>query len=377
MKRYAFPIDVLGRLCAGALCVFACAPLLAQDELKRLLDRQLAPPLIKAEAGFTARVLVPPGNTYDPLWMLPRGGGVVWLNDDGGAEQSKGGRLLAVDRKGAVTVMAGIGKFIPMTAWDVAPATFGKYGGQIFTLAQVRTGFDAVYINHVIQRIEPARDYAASIFCTLPTAGQANKGIPGIGADGRFGPEGSPFAGKFFSVTTNNDTIYQTTADGECRPFITFDGVRFASPLAITFTTDGKTMLVTGRVGARQRTGAGAVARVTPDGKLEDTLIAHGLNNPGGLDIAPQGFGKYAGELFVADGCIVAALPCRWNEASNGGVFRVARDGTVHLVVTGFRAPIGVRFVDDRSLWVSDIGGDYITGGSTLPDGFIAEIQAK
>ena len=34
--------------------------------------------------------------------------------------------------------------------------------------------------------IEPLRDYAASIFCTLPTAGQANKGIPGIGADGRF-----------------------------------------------------------------------------------------------------------------------------------------------------------------------------------------------
>ena len=57
----------------------------AEDEMKSLSSRLLAPPKLAAEAGFATEVLIPPGKLYDPLWMLPHGK-VVWLNDDGGEE---------------------------------------------------------------------------------------------------------------------------------------------------------------------------------------------------------------------------------------------------------------------------------------------------
>ena len=59
---------------------------LAEDtEAQRLIKKLLAPPKIQTEAGFTAKLLVPPGQLYDPLFMHPQGE-AVWLNDDGGEE---------------------------------------------------------------------------------------------------------------------------------------------------------------------------------------------------------------------------------------------------------------------------------------------------
>ena len=43
---------------------------LGQPELRRVLSRLLAPPTIQIEAGFKARLLVPPGLLYDP-WGDP------------------------------------------------------------------------------------------------------------------------------------------------------------------------------------------------------------------------------------------------------------------------------------------------------------------
>src|SRR5713226_4651302 len=100
-----------------AALLFAVPPALAQDEMKRLTARLLAPPTIKAETGFTAKLLVPPGRLYDPLWMLPRGAS-VWLNDDGGEEEGKGSRLLVLDHKGKISVLAGLGKLLPVTGFD-------------------------------------------------------------------------------------------------------------------------------------------------------------------------------------------------------------------------------------------------------------------
>ena len=218
------------------------SPALAEEELKRLMDRLLAPPAIRVEAGFTASVLVPPGYLYDPLFMLPRGQG-VWINDDGGEEGEKGSRILSIDEKGAVSVLASLGKLVPVTGFDVAPPSFGQYGGQIFTLAQAKVGAEGATANHIIQRVDPRQGYTASVFCTLPTAGNVNQGISGAGVEARFGPEGSPFAGKFYAVTAYNNTIHQVTADGQCSPFLTFDAERWGSPFSLVFSLDGKTML--------------------------------------------------------------------------------------------------------------------------------------
>ena len=125
-----------------------------------------------------------------------------------------------LDKQGKISVLAGLGKLLPVAGFDVAPASFGAFAGQIFSLAQGKVGMEGATANHVIQRIDPNKGFAASVFCTLPAAGTANQGISGIGVDARFGPEGGPFAGKFFAATAFNNAIYQVLPDGTCTPFV-------------------------------------------------------------------------------------------------------------------------------------------------------------
>jgi hypothetical protein len=41
-------------------------------------------------------VLVPPGELYDPIFMILHGAN-VWLTDDGGVEDGIGSRIVSVD----------------------------------------------------------------------------------------------------------------------------------------------------------------------------------------------------------------------------------------------------------------------------------------
>jgi len=368
------------RIGPGFLLVLACvSSALAEEELRQLTDRLLALPTLRVESGFTASVLVPPGHLYDPLFMLPRGE-VVWLNDDGGEEGEKGSRILAITQGGKISTLAGLGKLLPVTGFDVAPPSFGQFGGQIFTLAQGKVGMEGATANHVIQRVDPKQDYAASIVCTVPTAGAVNKGIGGFGVDARFGPEGSPFAGKFFAATAYNNTIYQVTADGKCSPFVTFDPERLGAPFGLVFSPDGRTMLVTVARGDLLSSAAdrvGAVVQVSPDGKIADKPLVQGLTSPTGIAFAPTGFGAYAGQLFIADaGSLQAPVPMTQALTPDGKLYRASPDGTPQLVAAGFFNPVGVHFVNN-TLWISDINGDFIAGRRELPDGFVVEIRAQ
>ena len=75
-------------------------------EAQAVVDTLLAPPTIKPEAGFTAKMLIPPGELYDPLFMLPRGD-KVWMNDDGRATDGHGSRILAITPEGKIAVLMG------------------------------------------------------------------------------------------------------------------------------------------------------------------------------------------------------------------------------------------------------------------------------
>jgi hypothetical protein len=173
----------------------ACA-LPIGHEAQSVINELLAPPTIRAEAGFSAMMLVPPGEFYDPLFMVPRGDS-VWMNDDGKAIDGHGSRLLSVSCDGKISVLMGADKLLPVTGFDVVPDNFGKYAGQIFSLAQPTTGMRGALANHVVQRIDTGSQ-TTSVICTLPPSGDAGKGIAGFGVDARFGPAGSPFAGRFF-----------------------------------------------------------------------------------------------------------------------------------------------------------------------------------
>ena len=356
------------------LCVVRLGAPAGADELHAMLDRLMAHD-IQPAAGFTSKVLVPPGQLYDPLVMHLHGD-AVWLNDDGKEEGETGSRLLSIDRQGKVTVLVDANKMLPISAgFDIAPAGFGAYGGQVFALSQPKVGDQGGMQNYVIQRIDPQADYAVSVFCTLP--GAAPDKVSGIGVDAAFGPAGSPFAGKLYASTTLNETIYQITPDGKCVPFVAFDPKRHGGPLYLRFAPDGQSLLVTVvRGGIFAATGS-AVLSVSPAGKIADKPLVEAPTIIGSLDFAPPGFGAYAGQLFVTEvGGYEIPVPLGQALRADGKVERVTPDGKLELVASGFINPWTLRFVGN-TLWVGDINGDSIYGKRELPDGFIVTIEAK
>src|SRR6266568_1656131 len=57
-------------------------------------------PRIHTVPGLNATVVVPPGTMYDPLYVIPRPDGSVWVNDDGGVSGERGGYVWVVDKNG-------------------------------------------------------------------------------------------------------------------------------------------------------------------------------------------------------------------------------------------------------------------------------------
>jgi len=345
-------------------------------EAQAVIDTLLAPPTIKVEAGFRAKMLIPPGELYDPLFMLPHGD-VVWMNDDGRATDGHGSRLLAITPEGKISVLRGPEKLLLVTSFDQAPQGFGSYGGQLFSLSQATTAMKGALSNHVVQRIDLAT-HTTAVFCTLPNAGAVGNGIPGFGADARFGPSSSGFANVFYSITILNNMIYQTLPDGSCKPFA--DLAKWGAPDALTFTPDGSAMLVTVTPGAATESGKGAngiIVRITPDDKVDPKPVATGLTSPLGIAVAPAGFGAHGGEIFVTDlGDIQAPVPQTQALKRDGKIYRVTKDGEPKLVASGFVNPAGLHFIGNH-LWVTDINGDFVAGMRELPDGFLTQIDAQ
>ncbi|MGH7960540.1 MAG: hypothetical protein ACRERD_01785, partial [Candidatus Binatia bacterium] len=161
-------------------------------------------------------------------------------------------------------------------------------------------------------------------------------------------------------------------------PFVTFDNNTLGAPLALTFALDGQTMLVSvTREGLFTPAKGSASVRVSPEGKVEDKPVIEGKTPLAGLGFAPEGFGAYAGQLFVTEiGEFQIPTPMTQTMKADGKVYRVTSAGQLELVATGFVNPLGLRFVGSK-LWVTDINGDFLGGRRELPDGFIVEITAQ
>ena len=86
-------------------------------EIDQVLETLLVPPTIQTASGFRATVLVPPGELYDPLTMIPHGD-VVWVNDDGGTGPN--GRIWDVDQQGRVSVVVAADRLNASTGFDIA-----------------------------------------------------------------------------------------------------------------------------------------------------------------------------------------------------------------------------------------------------------------
>lgn len=343
----------------------------------------LAMPTITADSGYAARVLVPPGTLYDPLFPIAGEGDDLWINDDGGEEGEGGGGLYRVQSNGTVTPLVPVGKIPPPTGIDRAPRSFGAHAGQIFLLAQPKKGWAGAASNHIILRADPAT-WETQRFAELPAAGTRNEGVSGAGIDLLFGPDDTAFAGRLFGVTLLNNAIYQITPDGKAQPFVVMESARPRQPVCLTFAKVGgeDRMLVTTANGnfspRRQVEGFATVTQVTPDGKVLPEFLVEGLHSPTGIAYAPAGFGAYAGDLFVADLASMMPMPVPKDKPlpRNGRIHRIDKQGQIHPFAQGFAMPMGLRFIGNRMI-VCDVNGDYIGGGQELADGFVVEFTAR
>jgi hypothetical protein len=357
------------------ICPSAIAGGYANTEAARVIAHLLAMPVIKVAPGFKAKIIVPPDQIYDPLQMVPHGD-ELWVNDDGGESEKGGGRLVSVDAQGNVSVLISPDQMLPDVGMDVAPEGFGDYSGQLFLLTQPDKGEKGLWANHLIQRVNP-QTKALRQFCTLPRAGSAGHGIAGAGSALWFGPPHSPFAGRIFAVTTQNDMVYQATPEGKCSPFADF--ARYGVPLELTFTPDHQTMLVsvtpTNAEGEPDASAQrGMIMKVSPHGEIDPKPLIWGLRTPGGMAFAPSDFKWYGGQLFFTDvGDFQAPVPMTQPLKADGVVMRLGKGGIPKLVASGFVNPLHLRFIG-KKLWVSDINGDFIDGKRELPDGFIVQI---
>lgn len=335
-------------------------------------------PIIKTMPGFTATVLVGPGAMYDPLFVHPRPDGSIWVNDDGGVSGERGGVVWSIDTRGRVVPLVDAARMMPATGIDVAPPTFGNWGGQIFMVATKVVARVGVQQSHIIARVEPKGRRPSVTVCTLPDHGEIAKGVAAAGVEARFGPPKTPFANRFFSITIANNTIYQTTADGSCTPFATFDG----SPWGLAFAPDGSKMYVTVRQGTKGLSGrpsAGVIQTVGPDGRIDPApVFRHSTTAIFDVEVAPAGFGIYGGDLFFTD----------WGGAGGGGgedgpptwdgaLYRVGRDGKPQLVASGFSNPAGIAF-SGSSIWVADVNRDGpFYEKQWVADGFVVRIDLQ
>lgn len=360
-------------------------------ELDRLIRLLLAPPVIKTQPGFSSRLVVAPGGQfYDTYYMHARGADEIWVSDDAGPTGN--GQIVAVDRKGNTKVLVASSSVGDIIGFDVAPASFGKYGGHIFTLSAAGTESDGMYTEARIERFDPHSNFAGSVHCVLPPlASGAKATVPYFGV---FGPEGSRFAKRFFVVLAGNHTIYEVTPDGSCSPFVTFSNP-VLTPNYIVFTPDHASMLVavspgdllSNRDKLVLRTGSswgsvglgvrpGMLKAVSPDGKVADEPYLTGSFS--GPEFAPEGFGPYGGELFFTRKTGTAGFmpPLGKPAPASASVYRRTRDGRDELVAEGFVAP-RIKFIDSETLWVSDHNADMVTGRREWPDGFIVEIKVQ
>lgn len=336
---------------------------------RETLAKVMAVPTVSVAPDLAARVLVPTGrDLFDPFDLHVVDQQRLWAADD-----ARSGAVYEIALDGTVKRLAAIKQHAPY-ALDVAPKSFGKHAGQIYAVSFAKPekagGWE---LPNAITRIDPATGQD-SVVCYLP---KNDAGVAGSGGFfARFGPEGSPFAGRLWITAASNHTLYTITPDDECKAFKTLDLDREGSPRGIGFARDGQRMLL--GVAAvppanRNKTipGGGRVLLMAADGAFDPAPLIGGLHEPGALAWAPAAFGAYGGQLFISDAG-------EWNNdteateaiARDGKVYRVDAAGRLHEAVSGLANPVGLGFLGG-GLAISDINGDFHVGTQKFADGFV------
>ena len=152
------------------------------------------------------------------------------------------------------------------------------------------------------------------------------------------------------------DTIYKWTPDGKLE--------KFRSPSG---NSNGLTLDRQGRLVACEH-GNRRVSRIEPDGTvavLADKYQGKGLNSPNDV-------------VVKSDGCVYFTDPPYGvqpedRELDFQGVYRIAPDGTMTLLVDDFEKPNGLAFSpDEKTLYVDDTERRHVRAFDVQQDGTLA-----
>ena len=112
------------------------------------------------------------------------------------------------------------------------------------------------------------------------------------------------------------------------------------------------------------------VARTETDGTisvLADRYQGHRLNSPNDVVVRSDG------SVYFTDPSYGLGNPPKWKELPHCGVYRVAPDGSIALVVNDFNMPNGLAFSPDESvLYVNDSAERHIRCFSVSPEGSLS-----
>ena len=137
-------------------------------------------------------------------------------------------------------------------------------------------------------------------------------------------------------------------------------------------TLKGGGLLMSGAGSAASNANMGAIVSVGPDAAIDPTPVLARAHRPTDVEVAPPDFGAYAGQIFFTDWESDSPAPLGVPLQGDSTIYRIAPDGTVHLLASGFLRPAGIAFVDG-SIWVSNINRDRVD----MPEGSIVKIEVR
>ena len=356
-------------------CLVAFAAL---SEEKREIDRYIEeafylPPVTAADPNVRVEVVVPPGLIYDTMWpdvYYDR----LFVGDDGGHFGYGVGTLVSFDFDGGdARVELERGRVPLYIDSTIAPADFGRLANKILVISQPSPEFEGALDGHIVFATDRGKQLGGEIVCVLPPTAQ---GTSHLATEIVPGPEGSPFDGYIYVIASGNRSMHKIDPDGNCTPFV-MDLPGF--PLGFSFSSDSQQIIIALKVAEANYSnnpedqGGSFLVTVDSNGKVVGEPLVKGLTMPTGLDYAPEEWGPYAGQLFVADAKNWQnPTPRNKNLIGDSVLYRIDEEGNKIPFVKGIRNIVGVKFHKNMA-FMSDIGGDYISG-RPLADGAVFKI---
>jgi hypothetical protein len=368
------------------------------------------------EPGFALRPIIKPAT-----WLYDYN--VGWVDDDGslvfqdiggqgepGWDPEKGHgstwRLYPDDRLECIVPAGSSGRFQLMIPMKSTPSFGDEYGNQVFMLGQLRPGRRGAHNTHGVLWVPPGAP-TVEIYAVCPDSGSLNGGKAGALVPGGrgFGLEGTPEAGYLFVTSMYNCTMYKLDRFRRIWPYIVGDGEhgtpqfmprelfrapaswgKYEGELICAGVLDhhfGKPAPQPGEPPLVERyvrfrvidNGDGQLADLE---LIEEELEVPSIPREGNQRVAPEGFGPFGGQTFVATRGSVNLMQTTMMPDGplpyDAQIIRIDQDGNQHVFADKVQAGHPSVIFQGNRMILAAVGKSYSTGDFHYPDGYLCEI---